>query len=233
MLLVAAGGWKTQAGIQTRSVESRVGWIPNLTLCVPSPQGPGGRDHVSAGAAPGHCSEFPAPPTVWTGVGLPTPRPGPLGLRARVWQGASHKVKMKRPPLSSECVSYTTSSRRPSVRGWGDAGWGQARGRGAGAGESSGPSGCHSQKSRVPVGRASVVWWGLRGPQPRPHGSVCPCRQEKRKRQAEVETKRRQLEDDRRQLQHLKVRSGRPRGPSQSRPGMGGAGGRQCPRGGP
>lgn len=38
-------------------------------------------------------------------------------------------------------------------------------------------------------------------------------RQEKRKRQAEVETKRRQLEDDRRQLQHLKVLSGQPQGP--------------------
>lgn len=31
--------------------------------------------------------------------------------------------------------------------------------------------------------------------------------QEKRKRDAEIENKRRQLEDDRRQLQHLKVKS--------------------------
>lgn len=33
-----------------------------------------------------------------------------------------------------------------------------------------------------------------------------PSLQEKRKRQTEIENKRRQLEDDRRQLQHLKVR---------------------------
>lgn len=51
-----------------------------------------------------------------------------------------------------------------------------------------------------------VGWWGSSWP---------PClvltpfrlsiRQEKRKKQAEIENKRRQLEDDRRQLQHLKV----------------------------
>lgn len=36
--------------------------------------------------------------------------------------------------------------------------------------------------------------------------------QEKRKRQTEIENKRRQLEDDRRQLQHLKVRTTPPPG---------------------
>lgn len=36
--------------------------------------------------------------------------------------------------------------------------------------------------------------------------------QEKRKRQTEIENKRRQLEDDRRQLQHLKVRMTPPQG---------------------
>ncbi|NWY05046.1 PALM protein, partial [Nothoprocta ornata] len=46
------------------------------------------------------------------------------------------------------------------------------------------------------------------GPQPR---RCLSSRQEKRKRQAEIENKRRQLEDDRRQLQHLKSKALRER----------------------
>lgn len=88
-----------------------------------------------------------------------------------------------------------------------------------------------------------MVWGGSAWPQPRPDGRVRPRRQEKRKRQAEVETKRRQLEDDRRQLQHLKVLSGQPQGPPRAGlagegaaasrdPGLGlaqGLGGRKAP----
>ena len=37
---------------------------------------------------------------------------------------------------------------------------------------------------------------------------TCHCPQEKRRRQAEMESKRRQLEDERRLLQHLKVVGG-------------------------
>lgn len=44
-----------------------------------------------------------------------------------------------------------------------------------------------------------------RCPAPTPALPLCSP-QEKRKRQTEIENKRRQLEDDRRQLQHLKVR---------------------------
>lgn len=51
------------------------------------------------------------------------------------------------------------------------------------------------------VGLVGCGW-----PQPRPDSAMHP--QEKRRRQAEVESRRRQLEDDRRQLQHLKVLSG-------------------------
>lgn len=63
-------------------------------------------------------------------------------------------------------------------------------------------------KSRVCVGRTLGGFGGV---------SVAPCPvlsqsglfgQEKRKRQAEMDSKRRQLEDDRRQLQHLKVPNG-------------------------
>lgn len=49
-------------------------------------------------------------------------------------------------------------------------------------------------------------------PQADPGRAAVPSPQEKRKRQTEIENKRRQLEDDRRQLQHLKVRTP-PRGP--------------------
>lgn len=56
-------------------------------------------------------------------------------------------------------------------------------------------------------------------PQPRGDPSSVSI-QEKRKRQTEIENKRRQLEDDRRQLQHLKVRTTPPSGGSRGVPGM-------------
>lgn len=84
------------------------------------------------------------------------------------------------------------------------------------------------QTPREPLAHHSLLLPVL-GMLPRP-GGRCPLPvptpalplsslQEKRKRQTEIENKRRQLEDDRRQLQHLKVRI--PRDPrAASVPGM-------------
>lgn len=94
---------------------------------------------------------------------------------------------------------------RGGAGGWGAAGFG---GRGqeglGGAGGGEGPTG-HSTEKQGARGQSLRYFGGSACPWPRPDLRAHPCCQEKRKRQAEAEAKRRQLEDDRRQLQHLKV----------------------------
>uniref|UniRef100_A0A673TMG2 Paralemmin-1 n=1 Tax=Suricata suricatta TaxID=37032 RepID=A0A673TMG2_SURSU len=71
-----------------------------------------------------------------------------------------------------------------------------------------GQVGCRSQR-RIYVGKVSSGFGGVCTAPPRPDSPLRP--QEKRRRQAEMESKRRQLEDDRRQLQHLKSKALRER----------------------
>lgn len=82
---------------------------------------------------------------------------------------------------------------------------------------------CHSlgpQSADAPMSRSSscVMYgsWGGWVPWIPPSGWCGPDlvlhSQEKRRKQAEIESRRRQLEDDRRQLQHLKVGLGEGRG---------------------